>query len=110
MAELTCFSTERGHYGLGGGERTRVGIVPRLGAPPSRFNDVMWLGRGVTLGIAAAVEAAETNVAEACATIMGDEVSVESFAAGMRDLILENGLRNTFRLGGMQLCRLAMVP
>lgn len=76
---------------LGRGEKTRVGIVPRLGTEPSHYLDVEGTkiggiatsgrgGRSFTLGIAdaAVAIAATSSVADACATVLGNAVNVES--------------------------------
>ena len=74
------------------GEHTRVGIVPRLGAQPSHFLEVASSGkvrgiatsglggRSFTRGIADAAVAIATkaSIADACATILGNEVMVDS--------------------------------
>ena len=77
---------------LGRGEKTRVGIAPRLGVAPSHYLEVKAGdhlggvatsgrgGRSFTLGIAdAAVAVASTAaVADACATVLGNAVNVDS--------------------------------
>ena len=77
---------------LGKGETTRVGIAPRLGIPPSHYLDLKYGdriggiatsglgGRSFTLGIAdaAVVMATDPSVADACATVLGNAVNVES--------------------------------
>lgn len=77
---------------LGRGEKTRVGIAPRLGAPPSHYLDIRAGdhiggvatsgrgGRSFTLGIADAAVAVASSaaVADACATILGNAVNVDS--------------------------------
>ncbi|WP_459997684.1 UPF0280 family protein [Paradesulfitobacterium aromaticivorans] len=76
---------------LGSGEKTRVGIVPRLGVKPSHYLDVEGKkiggiatsgrgGRSFTLGIAdaAVAIAATSSIADACATVLGNAVNVDS--------------------------------
>ncbi len=77
---------------LGRGEKTRVGIAPRLGAPPSHYLDIRAGdhiggiatsgrgGRSFTVGIAdaAVAIAASAAVADASATVLGNAVNVDS--------------------------------
>ncbi len=77
---------------LGREERTRVGVTPRLGAAPSHYLELRagspvggiatsgQGGRSFTLGIADAAVgiAASPEVADACATVLGNAVNVES--------------------------------
>ena len=76
---------------LGSGEKTRVGIVPRLGVKPSHYLDVEGKkiggiatsgrgGRSFTLGIAdaAVAIAATSSIADACATVLGNSVNADS--------------------------------
>lgn len=76
---------------LGTGEKTRIGIVPQLGAKPSHYFDLEGKqiagiatsgrgGRSFTLGIAdaAVAVAATSSVADACATVLGNSVNADS--------------------------------
>lgn len=77
---------------LSRGEKTRVGVAPRLGAPPSHYLDIRAGdhiggvatsgrgGRSFTLGIADAAVAVASSaaVADACATVLGNAVNVDS--------------------------------
>ncbi len=77
---------------LGKGEKTVVGVAPRLGASPSHFLELKagspvggiatsgLGGRSFTLGIAdaAVAIAASPEVADACATALGNAVNVDS--------------------------------
>ncbi|CAA7600823.1 Flavin transferase ApbE [Acididesulfobacillus acetoxydans] len=77
---------------LGKEEKTKVGIVPRLGVAPSHYLEVKGGskiggvatsgrgGRSFTLGIAdaAVAIAARPEVADACATVLGNAVNVDS--------------------------------
>ncbi|QGP91367.1 hypothetical protein MGLY_06990 [Neomoorella glycerini] len=77
---------------LGRGEKTRVGIAPRLGAPPTHYLDIRpgdhiggvatsgRGGRSFTLGIADAAVAVASSaaVADACATVLGNAVNVDT--------------------------------